>query len=171
MGTRCARDLGGRRMRGGFCGGRTGASGRLRERGGQEPDDKLRFIRRKKESLRRGHAGRQGAIDETDWHGDMYGRFDVGVRSQRHLGGSRLQRGVPGAAGKRANRGDSSGKRCAKTVGKQVADELVRRCLQVSPGTHAPCNQKNSCKAMEEEIQRGCELLGANAPAFCGENK
>lgn len=67
--------------------------------------------------------------------------------------------------------GDSSGKRCAKTVGKQVADELVRRCLQVSPGTHAPCNQKNSCRAMEEEIQRGCELLGANALAFCGENK
>jgi hypothetical protein len=67
--------------------------------------------------------------------------------------------------------GDSSGKSCVKTVGKQVADELVRRCLQVSPGTHAPCKEKNSCKAMEDEIQRGCELLGANAPAFCGENK
>jgi len=24
---------------------------------------------------------------------------------------------------------------------------------------------------MEDEIQRGCGLLGANAPAFCGENK
>jgi Protein of unknown function (DUF3011) len=67
--------------------------------------------------------------------------------------------------------GDPSGRSCAKTVGKQVADELVRRCLQVSPGTHAPCNEKNSCRMMEEEIQRRCELLGANAPAFCGENK
>ena len=67
--------------------------------------------------------------------------------------------------------GDSSGKSCAKTVGKQVADELVRRCLQVSPGTHAPCKEKSSCKTMEEEIQRGCELLGANAPAFCGQNQ
>ena len=67
--------------------------------------------------------------------------------------------------------GDSSGKSCAKTVGKPVADELVRRCLQVSPGTHAPCNEKNSCKMMEDEIQRGCELLGANTPSFCGQNK
>jgi hypothetical protein len=66
---------------------------------------------------------------------------------------------------------DSSGKSCAKTVGKQVANELVRQCLQVSPGTHAPCNAQNSCKVMEDEIQRGCGLLGANAPAFCGENK
>jgi Protein of unknown function (DUF3011) len=65
---------------------------------------------------------------------------------------------------------DSSGKGCAKTVGKRVADELVRRCLQVSPGTHTPCNEKNSCKMMEEEIQRGCELLGAKAPPFCGVN-
>jgi len=67
--------------------------------------------------------------------------------------------------------GNPSGKSCPKTVGKQVADELVRRCLQVSPGTRAPCNEKNSCKMMEEGIQKGCELLGANAPAFCGENQ
>jgi hypothetical protein len=67
--------------------------------------------------------------------------------------------------------GDSSGKSCAKTVGKQVANELVRQCLEVAPGTHAPCNAQNSCKLMEDEIQRGCGLLGANAPAFCGENK
>jgi hypothetical protein len=74
-------------------------------------------------------------------------------------------------AGSEAGAGDSSGKSCVKTVGKQVADELVRRCLQVSPGTHAPCNEKNSCKVMEDEIQRGCELLGAHAPAFCGGNQ
>lgn len=67
--------------------------------------------------------------------------------------------------------GHSSEKSCAKTVGKKVAGELVRRCLQVSPGTHAPCNEKNSCKVMEDEIQRGCELMGVNAPGFCGENQ
>ena len=67
--------------------------------------------------------------------------------------------------------GDSSGKGCAKTVGKQVANELVRQCLQVSPEPHAACNAQNSCKMMQDEIQRRCESLGANAPAFCGENK
>ena len=66
---------------------------------------------------------------------------------------------------------DASGKGCAKTVGKQVASELVRQCLLVSPAPHAACNAQNSCKMMEDEIQRRCELLGANAPAFCGENK
>jgi hypothetical protein len=74
-------------------------------------------------------------------------------------------------AGIELGTGDSSGKSCAKTVGKQVANELVRQCLQVSPATHPPCNAQNSCKLMEDEIQRGCGLLGASAPAFCGENK
>src|SRR5437016_12720020 len=92
-------------MRGGFCGGRTGASGWLRESRGQEPEDKLRFVRREKELLRRGYAGGQCATDETDRHGAMHGRFDVGVRSQRRLGGSRLQRGVPGTDGKRGRSG------------------------------------------------------------------
>jgi peptide methionine sulfoxide reductase MsrB len=67
--------------------------------------------------------------------------------------------------------GDSSGKSCEKTVGKQVANELVRQCLQVSSATHSPCNSQNSCKLIEDEIQRGCGLLSANLPAFCGENK
>src|SRR5213075_1293490 len=67
--------------------------------------------------------------------------------------------------------GDSSGKSCEKTVGKPVANELVRQCVQVSPVTHASCNVQNSCKLIEDEIQRGCGLLGVNAPAFCGENK
>src|SRR2546430_17038695 len=92
-------------MRGGFCGGRTGASDWLRESRGQEPEDKLRFVRREKELLRRGYAGGHCATDETDRHGAMHGRFDVGVRPQRRLGGSRLQRGVPGTGGKRGRGG------------------------------------------------------------------
>jgi hypothetical protein len=60
---------------------------------------------------------------------------------------------------------------CTKSVGKQVANELVRRCLQVSPATHPPCNAQNSCQLIEDEIQRGCGLLGEKAPTFCGENQ
>ena len=74
-------------------------------------------------------------------------------------------------AGSELVAGGASGKGCAKTVGKQVANELVRQCLRVSPAPHAACNAENSCKMMEDEIQRRCESLGANAPAFCGQNK
>jgi len=74
-------------------------------------------------------------------------------------------------AGSELVAGDASGKGCAKSVGKQVANELVRQCLLVSPAPHAACNAQNSCKMMQDEIQRRCESLGANAPAFCGENK
>jgi hypothetical protein len=74
-------------------------------------------------------------------------------------------------AGSELGAGNSSGKSCAKTVSKPVANELVRQCLQVSPANHPACNAENSCKMIEDEIQQGCGLLRANAPAFCGENK
>jgi len=73
-----------------------------------------------------------------------------------------------GDAGVGAEGSGGQDKSCAKSVGKQVANELVRRCLQVSPATHPPCNAQNSCKLIEDEIQRGCGLLGEKAPAFCG---
>lgn len=60
-------------------------------------------------------------------------------------------------------------KSCTKSVGKQVANELVRRCLEVSPASHPPCNAQNACKVIEDEIQRGCGLLEDKAPAFCGQ--
>src|SRR6266513_5311235 len=104
-------------MRGGFCGEHTGASDWLQESRGQEPEDKLRFVRRKKELLRRGYAGGQRATDETDRHGAMYGRFDMGARSPGCLGGSRLQRGVPGASGKRGRRGGFLGQELRKDGG------------------------------------------------------
>src|SRR5467141_2118383 len=186
-------------LRGGFCGRRAGAPSQLRESLRREPEDKLRFVRREKELLRRRYAGGQGATNETDRHGAMHGRFDVGVRSPRrsypHVEPSMIgmapcmegstwgydRRGVwvdRGCNGEflvqavsELGAGDSSGKSWAKTVSKPVANELVRQCLQVSPATHPPCNAQNSCKLIEDEIQRGCGLLGANAPAFCGENK
>src|SRR5437016_3111418 len=123
-------------MRGGFCGGRTGASGRLRESRGQEPEDKLRFVRREKELLRRGYAGGQGTTDETDRHGSMHGRFDVGVRSQGRLGRSRLQRGVSGAGGERTRRGGFLGKELREDGG-QAGSERVGEAMPASIARNA----------------------------------
>ncbi len=58
-------------------------------------------------------------------------------------------------------------KSCLKTAGAVRANELVRRCLKVSPATHPPCNAENACSLMRDEISRGCALLGAGAPQFC----
>ncbi len=57
---------------------------------------------------------------------------------------------------------------CLKTAGAVRANELVRRCLKVSPATHPPCNADNACSLIRDEIRRGCALLGAGAPDFCG---
>src|SRR6266850_4182315 len=123
-------------MPGGFSGGRTGASGRLREGRGQDAKDKLHFVRREKELLRRGYAGGQGATDETDRHGGMHGRFDMGVRSQWHLGGSRLQRGVPGAGGKRTRRGGFLGEELREDGG-QAGGERVGEAMPASIARNA----------------------------------
>jgi len=56
---------------------------------------------------------------------------------------------------------------CLKIAGAVRANELVRRCLKVSPATHPPCNADNSCSMIRDEIKRGCALLGAGAPQFC----
>ena len=60
---------------------------------------------------------------------------------------------------------------CAGARGKKEAQELVDRCLQVSPATHPPCNAQNSCELMEDEIRRSCKLLAAGAPGICAEYK
>ena len=56
---------------------------------------------------------------------------------------------------------------CLKTAGAVRANELVRRCLKVSPATHSPCNAENSCSTIRNEIKRGCAVIGAGAPQFC----
>jgi hypothetical protein len=56
---------------------------------------------------------------------------------------------------------------CDKTAGQQEARRYVEQCLKVSPATHPPCNTANSCALIRDEIQRGCALLGADAPEFC----
>lgn len=56
---------------------------------------------------------------------------------------------------------------CLSSVGKQEAQRLVDRCNRVSPATHSPCNIQNSCVEITDEIRRGCQIIGANAPGFC----
>jgi hypothetical protein len=60
---------------------------------------------------------------------------------------------------------------CLRTAGAVRANELVRRCLKVSPATHPPCNAENACSLIRDEIKRGCALLGAGAPQFCDQYK
>ncbi len=60
---------------------------------------------------------------------------------------------------------------CLKTAGAVRANELVRRCLKVSPATHPPCNAENACSLIRDEIKRGCGLLRADAPQFCEQYK
>jgi hypothetical protein len=56
---------------------------------------------------------------------------------------------------------------CKETAGPQKAGRYVEECLVVSPATHPPCNAANECSLIQDEIRRGCLLLGRDAPAFC----
>ena len=107
--------------------------------------------------------GMQPCMEGSTWGYDRRGIWvDRGCRGEFVL-----QRGDTAVSAEGSGAPEKS---CAKSVGKQVANELVRRCQQVSPATHPPCNAQNSCKLIEDEIQRGCGLLGEKAPTFCGEN-
>ena len=58
---------------------------------------------------------------------------------------------------------------CLVSVGVKRSATLVHECLQVSPATHPPCNAKNACSLIVDEIRRGCGMLGQDAPGFCAE--
>ena len=58
---------------------------------------------------------------------------------------------------------------CQVAVGIERAKRLVEECRAVSPATHPPCNTQNSCVLIIDEIKRGCDLLGRNAPSYCNE--
>jgi len=108
--------------------------------------------------------GMQPCMDGSTWGYDRRGIWvDRGCRGEFVV-----QRGDAAVSAGGSGRQEKS---CTKSVGKQVATELVRRCLEVSPAAHPPCNAQNSCKLIEDEIQRGCGLLAEKAPAFCGENQ
>ena len=56
---------------------------------------------------------------------------------------------------------------CSQSVGAEQAKRYVEQCLEVSPATHPPCNAANACTLIQDEIRRGCTILGKDAPAFC----
>jgi hypothetical protein len=56
---------------------------------------------------------------------------------------------------------------CNESAGTVKAHRLVAQCFEVSPATHPPCNAANACVLIEDEIRRGCMLLGKLAPAIC----
>ena len=62
---------------------------------------------------------------------------------------------------------DRNSRSCRRTIGPERADILVDQCLEVSTAAHPPCNARNSCPLINDEIRRGCSLLGRNAPPFC----
>lgn len=56
---------------------------------------------------------------------------------------------------------------CRAEIGEDAAQELVDQCLEVTPATHPPCNADNACALIQDEIARGCEMLGDEGPDFC----
>jgi len=58
---------------------------------------------------------------------------------------------------------------CLDAVGIARSRQLVNECLLVSPSTHPPCNARNACSVIVDEIKRGCGLIGQGAPGFCSE--
>ncbi len=58
---------------------------------------------------------------------------------------------------------------CAEAIGREAAQKLVDRCIAVSTATHPPCNAENTCKVIQDEIDRSCAAYGAGEkkPAEC----
>ena len=55
---------------------------------------------------------------------------------------------------------------CSTEIGAERAGELVRQCLMVAPALRPACGAANSCRKIEQTIQRGCEQYARPAP-FC----
>lgn len=58
---------------------------------------------------------------------------------------------------------------CVVELGKKQSQALVGWCTNVSPATRPPCNAKNACSLIIDEIKRGCALLenDKNPPYYC----
>ena len=95
----------------------------------------------------------------SSWGFDTRGIWvDHGCRADFLVGTELYQEG-PG----------SRRKSCERAVGEQRANELVNQCLKVTPGERGSCDPHNACKVITDQIRRGCELLGWDAPGFCDE--
>lgn len=58
---------------------------------------------------------------------------------------------------------------CRAEVGAEEAQTYVEQCLEVSAATRPPCNAENACQMIWDEIARGCDMLGNDAPEFCAD--
>jgi len=58
---------------------------------------------------------------------------------------------------------------CLTSAGAQRSAQLVEQCSQVTTSSHPPCDAKNTCSVIIEEIKRGCSLVARGAPRFCAE--
>ncbi len=56
---------------------------------------------------------------------------------------------------------------CTAEVGAVRAAEYLRQCREVSLASRNPCSAAKSCALLQEEIRRGCGLLGGDAPLLC----
>jgi hypothetical protein len=59
---------------------------------------------------------------------------------------------------------------CRAEVGAVAARRRADLCRSVSPATHPPCDAANSCAMIDDEVARGCAMIGdgADRPAGCG---
>lgn len=63
----------------------------------------------------------------------------------------------------------ASAQSCTDEVGAEEAQIYADQCIEVSPATRPPCNVQNSCNLIVDEIIRGCDMLGEDAPSFCAD--
>jgi hypothetical protein len=79
-----------------------------------------------------------------------------------------------GAAwGKPNSEGKPATASCEDEIGREKAATLATQCRTVSPATRPPCNPKNDCAMIRDEIRRSCRMLAdgkdAKPPSFCKE--
>lgn len=79
----------------------------------------------------------------------------------------RAPAGQPGAASQPTAENAAGPGSCAADIGEAAAQDLVDRCIAVSPATNPPCNVQNSCEMIQGEIDRACTLFADDPPAEC----
>lgn len=68
---------------------------------------------------------------------------------------------VPPFAQARAGQGTVA---CRDEIGPAAAKRLVAQCFDASPASHPPCNARNPCAMIRDEIARSCKLFEASSP-------
>lgn len=58
---------------------------------------------------------------------------------------------------------------CLNDIGEAAAQQMVERCIAVSPATRPPCHVSNPCALIQDEIDRSCDMYapGETRPSQC----